>query len=82
MKTLTQEEADKIAVKPSGRGTYLRSVLFNMKVNDIILLEPKDWKWKRKQPTDYLRRLEKNNGLKFSCGKALDGSGWVIKRLG
>ncbi len=81
MKPLTQEEADKIKVKPPGRGSYLRSVFFNMKVNDILLLEPKDWKWKGKQPTDYLRRLYKENGLKFICSKALDGSGWVIKRV-
>jgi len=52
-----------------------------MKVNDILLIEPKDWKWKRKQPGIYCRRLEKHHAIKFSCGKALDGSGWVIKRL-
>jgi len=81
MKKLTQEEADNIAIKPSGRGSVLRSALLTMKVNDILLIEPKDWKWRHKQPGIYCRRLEKHHAIKFSCGKALDGSGWVIKRL-
>ncbi len=82
MKKLSREEADKIVIKPSGRGSYLRSVLLTMKVGDIVLIEPKDWKWKHKPPSAYCRRLEENNKIKFTCGKALDGSGWVIERVG
>lgn len=81
MKSLTEEEAAKIKVIPRGRGTLLRHHLLAMRPGEIKLVEPNDFKWKGKPLSTYLRRLEEKNKMKFTCGKALDGSGWVVKRV-
>jgi len=82
MKRLTEEEAAEIKVIPRGRGTLLRHHLLSMKLGEIMLIEPHEFKWKGKPLSTYLRRLEESNKMKFTCGKALDGSGWVVKRVG
>jgi len=81
MKKITQEELDNMQIKPTGKSSYLRSVFMNLKVNEMILVEPKDWHWKYKTPSSLCRRIEENTKFKFECMTALDGSGWVIKRL-
>ena len=81
MKRLTEEEAANIKVVPRGRGTYLRHLLLSMKPGEIILVEPNEFNWKKKPLSTYIRRLEKANKRKFTCGKAMDGSGWVVRRV-
>ncbi len=82
MKKLTQEELDNMRLKPPGRVSYLRSVFVNMKVGDILLIEPKDWKWKYKSPDSLCRRIEeKDKNIKFSVSRALDAGGWTVKRV-
>ena len=78
---LTKEEANRIDTRPSGRGSIVRTHLLNMDVGDIILLEPKDWKWKSRRPSTYCRRLERKTDRQWKCDTALDGSGWVIERV-
>lgn len=81
MKKLTREDLEKMQLKPSGRVGYLRSVIVNMKPGDIILIEPKDWKWKDKWPDTLCKRIEqKHKGMKLSTSRALDNSGWVVIR--
>jgi hypothetical protein len=81
MKRLTEEEAGKIMLKPAGRGSLIRTMLLSMKPGEILLIEPKDWKWKKKTPTTMCRRVEKKTTLHFTCLKAADGSGWVVRRV-
>ncbi len=82
MKKLTQEEADAIKVLTSGKRTLLRVTLLSMVVGEIILIEPHEWTWKNQPLSTYCRRLEKLSKRKFDCRKAVDGSGWVVKRAG
>lgn len=81
MKKLTEEEAAAIDIKPPGRRSVARMHLMNMKVGDIILLERKDWKQRRRKPSTYVKILGRNVGWEWSCHEAMDSSGWVIKRL-
>lgn len=81
MKKLSKEEAASIATRPAGRNSMVRVYLMNMQVNDIILLEKKDWKQKKRKPSTYCRELERSTGRKWKCETALDGSGWVIERM-
>lgn len=81
MKKLTESEAQAIITKPPGRVSYIRAMLLDMKPGDIFLIEKKEWNWKKKTPTAMCRRLEQRTALKFDCRRALDGSGWVVKRL-
>ena len=80
MKKLTREEADKIPRKPPGRSSYVRNILINMKVGDIVLIEPQDWGWKSKLPSALTKYIESNSAMRFKCEQALDKSGWVVER--
>ncbi len=82
MRKLTREDAGKIRVKPDQRGGLARGIFLTMGIGEIILLEPKDWKRKRQQPRTYLLQLERETGRKWKCMVALDGSGWVVERVG
>lgn len=81
MKKLSKEQAKNIPTRPPGRNSMVRIYLMNMEVGDIILLEKKDWKQKKRQPSTYCRELERRTGRAWKCETALDGSGWVIERL-
>ena len=81
MKKLSKEEAANIQTKPAGRSSMARTYLLGMEVGDIILLERKDWKQKKRKPSTYCRELERSTGRQWKCDTALDGSGWVIERL-
>jgi len=81
MKKLTEEEAAKIITNASGNSSLLRNTMLAMKTGEIILVEPKDWKWKTKTPSTMCRRLEWHSSLRFTCKKAVDGSGWIIQRM-
>lgn len=81
MKKLTKEEAEKIITNVSGNSSLLRNTMLAMKTGEIILVEPKDWKWKTKTPSTMCRRLERGSSLKFTCKEAVDGSGWLIERI-
>lgn len=81
MKKLSKEEAKNINKRPAGRSSMARIHLLNMEVGDIILLEPKDWKWKSRKPSTYCRKLERDTAREWNCETALDGSGWVIERM-
>ena len=81
MKKLTKEEAEKIMLKGSGRSSPVMSMLQGMKAGEILFVERIDWNWKR-GPGILCKRLENTRGMKFTCKKALDGSGWVIERVG
>jgi hypothetical protein len=82
MKALTKEEAANIKVVPAGKGSLLRHQLITMKVGEIALVEQKDFNWKGKPLSTFIRRVEKTAKMKFTSGKALDGSGWVVTRVG
>lgn len=81
MKKITKEEKEKMLVQGRGRSSPVMSMLQAMKVGEILFVEKNDWKWQR-GPGTICKRLEKNYGLKFKCNKVLDGSGWVIERMG
>ncbi len=82
MKKITESEALAIITKPVGRVSHLRSMLLNLKPGEYLLVDKKDFTWKRKTPSVMCRRLEADNStLKFDCKRALDGSGWLVKRI-
>ncbi len=82
MKSLTKEEAANIKVVPAGKGSLLRHQLVAMRVGEIVLVEKKDFNWKGKPLSTFIRRVEKTVNMKFTSGKALDDSGWVVTRVG
>ncbi len=81
MRKLTEEDANNIPYKPSGKMSIARLLLTNMKIRDIILLEKSEWKNKSNSPTELIRRMRKEDKRDYTCQTALDGSGWIIKRI-
>jgi hypothetical protein len=82
MKKLTEEEKAALTIRPMKKQGYIRTLLMNMKVKEIILIEPKDWTWKTKPPSFLCRRVEADTTYRFDCQKVMGGTGgWVITRL-
>jgi hypothetical protein len=82
MKKLTEEEANAIKVLPPGKRTLLRVTLLSMQVGEVVFIEAHEWTWKNQPLSTYCRRLEKLNKRRFDCRKAVDGTGWVVRRVG
>ena len=81
MKKITKEAALALMTKPVGRVSQLRAMLFNLAAGEYLLVDKRDWNWKRKSPSAMCRRVEKAGKMKFDCKKILDGSGWRIQRI-
>ena len=58
----------------------LRAAHTRMKVGEIILLEPQDWKHKR-SPITTLKQMTQKNGREWTCDMVLNGLGWVVERV-
>ena len=80
MKRLTRAEADDLPKKPNSRISWIRGILFQMKVGEIILIEPRDWKQKR-APITVIKRMKGKEGREWKCETVLHGGGWVVERV-
>jgi hypothetical protein len=83
MKLLSEEEAAAIPTKGRGRSSKVRDYLLNMKPGEILFIAASEWKWKAKPPSEVAGRIARasKKNIKFDCKKAIDNSGWIIKRL-
>ena len=81
MRKLTEDEAAAIPSRPRGRYSKARMIMMSMKVGDIILLEPSEWPQRRNGPHHMIRRIRMQGKLDWTCEQAMDGSGWIIKRI-
>jgi len=82
MKRLTKEEKAAIETRPLSKKNIVRIYLLKMQVEDIIMVEPQDWKWKSATPAYLCRRVEEQNGWKFEVERVLPpGAGWIITRV-
>lgn len=81
MRVLTEEEAAKIPSKPIGKHSRARIILLKMKPGEVILLEKSDWNRKYKSPSELISRMRKTDKVDFTIETALDGSGWIIRRV-
>lgn len=81
MKKLTKEEVEKLGQKPNGRVSVARAAVSNMDIDEYLLLEPKEWKNQNRAPSVMLRKVEKEQGKKFTCHKTMNGAGWIVHRI-
>lgn len=82
MKKLTPEEKAAYTTRPMQKQGIVRTMLMNMKLNDIILIEEHEWKWKSATPAYLCRRVEEKTKWKFECEKAIaPQKGWLITRI-
>ena len=82
MKMITEEERAAMVTRPMRKQNPVRIMLMNMKVNDILFIQPEDWTWKSATPAFLCRRVEKETDRRFECEAVLQPSaGWIIKRM-
>jgi hypothetical protein len=78
---ITQEEKAALRTRPLRKESPVRSMLMHMQVNEVLLIEPKDWTWTSGGPSHLCRRVEEKTAMRFLCEKVLPpGAGWVITR--
>lgn len=88
MQLITEEEANKIPVKISSKGTHMQGANYvlwdtvsKMKVGEILLLQNEDWHGKSKPSTALQTRRTVVNVGRFSVKTLNDNSGWLIKKV-
>jgi len=82
MRNLTPEEKNALVTKPLRKQSRVRSMLMQMKVDDILLIEPQDWTWKSVAPSHLCRRVEEKTDMRFECEQVLQPiTGWVVTRV-
>ena len=79
MKKLTKEEAAKLSFK-LGTSTVVRTVVMHLDLEEILLIEKKDWTQKN-GPGQMLTRITEKTNRKFSMKTLADDSGWVVERV-
>ena len=83
MKKLTKEEAELIPTRGKGHSSNFRLALLALQPGEYLFLRSSEWRWKSKSafavPAEIKRTT--HGRIRFDCQKALDGSGWLIKRV-
>jgi hypothetical protein len=80
MRRLTKEQAEEIPTRPDGKTSWFKGVLFAMKVGDIILIEPQDWKQQR-APITVINYMAGTNGRQWTCKLVIGQKSWVVERV-
>lgn len=83
MKKLTKEEAEMIPTRGKGHSTNFRAALLALKQGEYLFLKTSEWHWRSKSAFAIPAELKRRSygRIRFDCQKALDGSGWLIKRV-
>ena len=81
MRKLTEIEAKAIPSKSVGKQSLARQAMLSLDVGEIMFLERREWKQKKNSPMEQIRRMRKAFKMDFTCDTALDGTGWIIKRI-
>lgn len=81
MKKLSPEEFSSLSLKGKGRSSELYNSILNLKIDEALLIEPKDWN-RKAGPSTLVKYIEKTRGLKLVYSALSDGKGWVVKCVG
>ena len=80
MKKLSKEEFDRLALKGHGNSSPFFRAIIALRPGEGLFISRKEWN-ASKAPTRICRYIEKKHkGVKYTCGRLADGSGWAVKR--
>lgn len=77
---LTEEEAKKLGPRPFGKKHYVRVMLEQLEIGQILYVTRADFTWKKQNPNIFIKPLMKATGKKFEINETANKSGWIIKR--
>ncbi|MBA3970564.1 MAG: hypothetical protein H0X46_00140 [Bacteroidetes bacterium] len=80
MQKLTSAEYEQLAIRGKGRSSHVFNSIVNLQVGEALLIEHRDWK-RKASPSTLVRYIEKNHGMRFSCGAISGGNGWAVRRV-
>ena len=60
--------------------TTLRAMLKQLEIGQGVFMPFEKWKNKR-GPSYVISALKKTTGMRFEYGKAVDGTGWLFRRI-
>jgi hypothetical protein len=82
MKKITEAEKAALDTRILSRYGNIRSLIMQLQVKEILLIEPKDWTWKSAVPSKLCRTIERDTGRKYICEKVLSApGGWTVTRV-
>ncbi len=80
MQKLTSDEYEQLAIRGKGRSSHVFNSIVNLQIGEALLIEQKDWN-RKASPSTLVRYIEKNHGMRFSCGAIAGGNGWAVRRI-
>ena len=81
MRKLTEEELQAMTLLGRGRRSEFSKTLLSLAVGEALFLAKHEWK-KKYHPGDAMRRVGRTHGRKFELLADVNGTGWVVKRVG
>ncbi|MES2621860.1 MAG: hypothetical protein V4615_13505 [Bacteroidota bacterium] len=82
MKKITEAEKAALNTRTLSRQGNVRTLITQLEVKEILLIEPKDWTWKSAVPSQLCRTIERATNRKFVCEKVLSApGGWTVTRI-
>jgi len=81
MRKLTEEELRAMTLVGRGRQSEYTRALLGLAVGEALFLSKHEWK-KNYHPSNTARRVGKTHSRKFELLAEVNGTGWVVKRVG
>lgn len=81
MRKLTEDELRAMTLVGRGRKSEYARALLALAVGEALFLSKQEWN-KNYHPSNTARSVGKTHGRKFELLADVNGTGWVVKRVG
>lgn len=81
MRKLTKEEFEALTLVGSGRQSAFSRAVAGLAVGEILFLPTEEWK-RKYHPGNAVRTIAKSHNRKFEVLREVNGTGWVVRRVG
>jgi len=82
MRIISKKEAAQMKTKLDGNRSRARAEVEALEVGQILFLDKESWNRKTQGPSVMVRQIETRLKREYTCAAVIDGSGWLIERVG
>lgn len=78
---LSDEELQKLKLKPLGKRHFVRVAIENLEQGEAIRISYEAFRWKAKSPKIFCNAIEKKTTKRFTVAKEMSNTSWVVVRV-
>lgn len=82
IKKLSEEEYNKLNLKPQGKKHWVRQAIENLEPNEAIRISHEAFTWKNKTPTVFCNQIARTTKKHFEVFTEASNTAWVVRRIG